>query len=365
MLAVSEALGMALPGSATVPATSGRRLRIARDSGRFAVKACRADLGASLVLTRSAISNALAVDMALGGSTNSVLHLGAIAAEAGVEFDLNLVDGISRRVPQLCRLSPAGDLFMEDLDRVGGLPVVVKQLCDAGLIEGSALTVTGSTMAENVAGAPRPDGEVVRGLDDPWARTGGLRVLYGSLAPGGAVIKAGALAPEAWRQRGVARVFDGEEGAVEAIIAGRVGPGDCLVIRYEGPAGGPGMREMLQATSAITGRGLEGKVFLVTDGRFSGATRGGAVGHVSPEAYAGGPIALVREGDPVSLDVSAARLDLLVSEDELARRRAEWRPIVRDVPRGLLRRYRAMVSDASHFATIDNISPMRPGGDAS
>lgn len=352
MNVLAEALGMALPGSATIPAVSGRRLALARATGRQAVAAWRAGLRASRILTPMAVANALAVDMALGGSTNSILHLGAIAAEAGVPFDLGLVDRVSRRTPHLCRLSPAGDLFMEDLDRVGGLPVVMKELHEGGLLEGEALTVNGATVAQNVRAAPAPDGRVVRPLAEPWASTGGLRVLYGSLAPAGAIIKAAALAPEAWKQQGRARVFDAEEQAVEAILAGRVGPGEAVVIRYEGPAGGPGMREMLQATSVLTGRGLEGKVFLVTDGRFSGASRGGAVGHVSPEAYAGGPIALVRDGDLISLDVGAGRLDLLVSEEELARRRAAWRRPEREVPAGILPRYRALVTDAARCAVL-------------
>lgn len=352
MAAMAEALGMALPGSATVPAVSGRRLALARASGRQAVAAWRADLRPSRIITPAAVANALAVDMALGGSTNSILHLGAIAAEAGVDFSLDLVDRISQRTPHICRLSPAGEVFVEDLDRVGGLPVVMKELYEGQLLDGSALTVSGATVAENVRGARPPDGAVVRPLARPWAATGGLRVLYGTLAPAGAIIKTAALGPNAWRQEGRALVFDGEEEAVEAILGGRVQPGRAVVIRYEGPAGGPGMREMLQATSVLTGRGLEDRVFLVTDGRFSGASRGGAVGHVSPEAYAGGPIALVRDGDLVSLDVAGGRLDLLVPEEELARRRAAWQRPEREVPAGVLRRYRALVADAARCATL-------------
>ncbi|MCR4397356.1 MAG: dihydroxy-acid dehydratase [Firmicutes bacterium] len=353
MSAMAEALGMAPSGSATVPATSSRRAILARHSGRLAVSAWSAGLTASRILTADAFANALAVDMALGGSSNSVLHLGCIAAEAGVRFDLDLVEEIGRRTPQLCRLSPASELFAEDLDRAGGLPVIMKELATGGLLRGDALTILGVTVADAVRGAPSPDGSVIRPLDRPWAETGGLRVLHGNLAPAGALVKTACLAPTSWKQTGRARVFDGEEPAVRAILSGAVAPGDCVVIRYEGPAGGPGMREMLHATSALTGLGLEGRVFLVTDGRFSGATRGGAVGHVSPEAFAGGPIALVRDGDPVSLDVAAGRIDVLIDDDEMGRRRAVWRRPPGEPPRGILGRYRAHVRDASHWAVLE------------
>lgn len=350
MAALVEALGMSLPGSATIPAVSARRLEVARASGRQAVALARADLRPSAILTRGAFANALAVDVALGGSTNSVLHLTALAAEAGVPFGLGLVEEVSGRTPQLCRLSPAGEHFVEDLDRAGGLPVVMKELLKGDLLEGSALTVTGTTLARNLEAVGGPDGTVIRPLSEAYAPTGGLRVLHGNLAPAGAIIKAAALDPSAWRQGGRARVFDGEEEAVAAILSGRIRPGEAVVIRYEGPAGGPGMREMLAATAALTGLGLEGEVFLITDGRFSGATRGGAVGHVSPEAYAGGPLALVEEGDLITLDVAAGRLDLRVSEEELARRRQKWQRPARPVPPGILERYRRLARDASQGA---------------
>ena len=352
MCVAAEALGMALPGSAAVPATSSRRLALARASGRQAVALCRGEIRPARILNAAAFENALAVDMALVGSTNSVLHLSAIAAEAGVPFDLALVDEVSGRTPQLCRLRPAGDHFMEDLDRVGGVPVLMKELLEAGLLHGEALTVSGMSVQDNIRGAGAPDGEVIRPLARPYAATGGIRILRGTLAPDGAIVKAGALDPAAWVQTGRARVFDGEEAALQAILRSEIRPGDAVVIRYEGPAGGPGMREMLAATSALTGMGLEGKVFLVTDGRFSGASRGGAIGHVSPEAYAGGPIALVADGDRIRLDVGAGRLDLEVEPAELARRRQQWRAPRQELPAGILTRYRALVKDASRGAVL-------------
>lgn len=327
MNCLCEALGLALPGNGTVPAVYSRRIQLAKQAGQRVMDVLAANLRPSDILTDTAFCNALAVDMALGCSTNSALHLAAIAYEAGIALPLELINQVSERVPNLCRLAPAGEHHMQDLDEAGGVSAVIAQLLSAGLFDGRALTVAGDSMAAVVgaAGATPHNNAVIRPVDDPYSATGGLAVLYGNLAPEGAVVKRSAVAPEMMRHSGRARVFDGEDAAIAAIFANSIQPGDVVVIRYEGPAGGPGMREMLGPTSAISGRGLDASVALITDGRFSGATRGAAIGHVSPEAASGGTIALVREGDSISFDIDAYSLSLDVSDAELQRRRQSWR----------------------------------------
>ncbi|MDQ1641725.1 MAG: dihydroxy-acid dehydratase, partial [Actinomycetota bacterium] len=324
MASAAEALGMSLPGSAAPPAPDRRRDGFAQRSGEAVVGLIREGITARQILTKPAFDNAIAVVMALGGSTNAVLHLLAIAREAEVDLSLHDFSRIGARVPHLADVKPFGRHVMTDIDRIGGVPVVMKVLLDAGLLDGNALTVTGRTMAENLAelNAPAPDGTVIRALSDPIHSTGGITVLHGSLAPDGAVVKTAGFDDAVFE--GTARVFDREQGAMQALENGTLQAGDVVVIRYEGPKGGPGMREMLAVTGAIKGAGLGKEVLLLTDGRFSGGTTGLCVGHVAPEAVDGGPIALVRDGDPIRLDVDAATLDLLVDDEELARRRAEW-----------------------------------------
>jgi len=351
MASAAEALGMALPGSSSAPATDDRRQMIAADSGRAAVDLLAAGITARAVLTREAFENSIAVVMALGGSTNAVLHLLAIASEAGVALDLDDFDRIGSRVPHLADLKPFGRYVMLDIDRIGGVPVVMKALLDAGHLHGDALTVTGRTVAENLAEiAPRdPDGVVVHTLDKPIARTGGLAVLRGSLAPDGAVVKTAGM--EELRIEGTARVFDGEAACMATVTAGQIVAGDIVVIRYEGPKGGPGMREMLAVTAAIKGAGLGRDVVLLTDGRFSGATFGLCVGHVAPEASDGGPIALVADGDRIVLDVPARRLDLLVEPAVLADRALAWQPPPPLYTSGVLAKYAKLVGSAATGAT--------------
>ncbi|MEV1295095.1 dihydroxy-acid dehydratase [Pseudonocardia sp. NPDC049635] len=350
MAAAAEALGMALPGSASPPAVDRRRDGVARASGEAAVGMIEKGITARDVLTREAFENAIAVVMAFGGSTNAVLHLLAIAREAEVDLDLDDFNTVGDRVPHLADVKPFGQHLMYAVDRVGGIPVVMKALLDAGLIHGDALTVTGRTVAENLADLDPPglDGSVIHDLADPIHPTGGITVLRGSLAPGGAVVKSAGF--DATTFTGTVRVFDGEQGALDAVDAGEIGPGTIVLIRYEGPRGGPGMREMLAVTGRIKGAGLGKDVLLVTDGRFSGATTGLCVGHVAPEAADGGPIALVRDGDRLTLDMGARTLDVDVDAAELDRRRAGWVAPEPTNRRGVLGKYAKLVSSAADGA---------------
>ncbi len=348
MSACAEALGMALPGSATPPAVTAERAALARATGEVAVGALALGLRPRDIMTRPAFLNAAAVVMATAGSTNAVLHLLAIAAEAQVELTLDDFDAISRRTPHIASMRPVGRFVMSELDQIGGLPVVLHELLEAGLIDGDAITVNGKTIAENVASAAAPDGQVVRPVSDPIGREGGLGVLRGSLAPNGAVVKVPGL--ETLRFEGPARVFEREEDCFAAITTGQVAKGDVVVIRYEGPKGGPGMREMLAVTAAIKGAGLGKDVVLVTDGRFSGATFGACIAHTAPEAFDGGPIALVADGDHIVLDVPERRLDLLVDDAELDRRRAGWKRPAPNYSSGALAKYASLVSGADRGA---------------
>ena len=350
MASAAEALGMALPGSASPPAVDRRRDGIARASGEAVVGMIEKGITARQILTREAFENAIAVVMAFGGSTNAVLHLLAIAWEAGVPLELDDFNRIGDRVPHLADVKPFGAHVMSTVDQVGGVPVVMRALLDAGLLHGDALTVTGATMAENLAAIDPPDldGTIIRTLDKPIHPTGGITILRGSLAPEGAVVKSAGF--DSARFEGTARVFDGEQGAMAAVEDGTLKPGDVVVIRYEGPRGGPGMREMLAVTGAIKGAGLGKDVLLLTDGRFSGATTGLCVGHVAPEATDGGPIALVHDGDPIVLDMQRRTLDLEVDEAELTRRRAEWKPPEPTLRTGVLGKYARLVGSAAQGA---------------
>jgi dihydroxy-acid dehydratase len=353
MASAAEALGMSLPGSAAPPATDRRRDGYARRSGAAVVELLRQGITARQILTREAFENAIAVVMAFGGSTNAVLHLLAIAHEADVELSLDDFTKIGQKVPHLADVKPFGRHVMTDVDRVGGVPVVMKALLDAGLMHGDALTVTGRTLAENLAELmpPEIDGTVVRSLQQPIHRTGGITILHGSLAPDGAVVKSAGFDEDVFE--GTARVFDRERAAMDALEDGTISAGDVVVIRYEGPKGGPGMREMLAITGAIKGAGLGKDVLLLTDGRFSGGTTGLCVGHVAPEAVDAGPIAFVRDGDRIRLDVAHGKLDVLVDDAELAARREGWAPVPHAYTRGVLAKYVRLVGSASKGAVCD------------
>ncbi|MGL4172557.1 MAG: dihydroxy-acid dehydratase [Actinomycetota bacterium] len=353
MASAAEALGMSLPGSAAPPATDRRRDGYARRSGQAVVRMLERGITARQIMTKEAFENAIAVVMALGGSTNAVLHLLAIAHEARVELSLDDFTRIGSRVPHLADVKPFGRHVMTDVDRIGGIPVVMRALLDAGLLHGDVLTVTGRTLAENLAdiAPPDPDGTVVRAMSEPIHRTGGITILRGSLAPDGAVVKSAGFDTDVFS--GTARVFDGERAAMDAVEQGVLKPNDVVVIRYEGPKGGPGMREMLAVTGAIKGAGLGKDVLLLTDGRFSGGTTGLCVGHVAPEAVDGGPIAFVRDGDPIRLDVAAGRLDVEIGADEFAARRAGWSPPPPRHERGVLAKYARLVGSAAHGAVCD------------
>lgn len=344
MNCMMEVLGLGLPGNGTIPAVHAGRIRLAKDAGRAVMNLVEKNIRPRDILTIEAFKNAVAVDLALGGSTNTSLHLPAIAWAAGLELPLEIFNEVGAKVPHLCSMSPGGAHHIEDLWRAGGVQALMEQLLEAGLINGETITVTGATTAENVAGAKVVDAEVIRPIDNPHHKEGGLAFMKGTLAPLGAIVKQAAVAPEMLVHRGPARVFDCEEEASAAIMANKINDGDVVVIRYEGPKGGPGMREMLAPTSAIMGQGKGGTVALITDGRFSGATRGAAIGHVSPEAAVGGPIGLVEEGDEISINIPEKRLDLLVSDEVLEERRKKFVPHVQEVDSPFLNRYRAFAT---------------------
>ncbi len=348
MNCLGEALGVALPGNGTIPAVSAGRIRLAKTAGMKVMDLLRDNIRPRDIVTRNSIANAVAVDMALGCSTNTVLHLPAVFAEANLDIGLELFDEVSRKSPNLCKLSPAGKHFMVDLDNAGGIPAVMAELDKLGLIDGDCMTVTGHTVAQNLKDldARILDEDVIHPHEKAWSKEGGIAILRGSLAPLGAVVKQSAVAPEMMRRQVVARVFDSEQDAMDAILGGRIKANDAVVIRYEGPKGGPGMREMLSATAAITGMGLGRDVALLTDGRFSGGTNGAAIGHISPEAADGGIIALVQDGDIISIDIPGRKLDLMVDEAELARRREKLDIISKECPYPVLRRYARQVGSA-------------------
>ncbi|MCX7669153.1 MAG: dihydroxy-acid dehydratase [Anaerolineae bacterium] len=352
MNCLCEALGMALPGNGTILAVDPRRAELARAAGRQIMQLIEMDLRPRDIVTAQAIDNAFALDMAMGGSTNTVLHTLALAHEAGVDYPLARLNEVAARVPNICKVSPSSSYHIEDVDRAGGVSAILWELSKRpGILHTDAITVTGKTLLENVQGAESRDRACIRPLDDPYSAHGGLAVLFGNLAPEGAVVKTAGVLPEMLRHRGPAVVFDSHDEANAGILSGKVKPGDVVVIRYEGPKGGPGMQEMLAPTSNIMGMGLGGSVALITDGRFSGGTRGACVGHVSPEAAAGGPIGLVRDGDMITLDIPARRLDVAVSDEEFARRRATWQPVRRELT-GWLKRYAAMVTSGSRGAVL-------------
>ncbi|MBE5909189.1 MAG: dihydroxy-acid dehydratase [Lachnospiraceae bacterium] len=353
MNCLTEALGMGLRGNGTIPAVYSERLRLAKQAGYAVMDMYRKNIRPRDIMTKEAILNALTVDMALGCSTNSMLHLPAIAHEVGFDFDISFANPISEKTPNLCHLAPAGPTYMEDLNEAGGVYAVMKELADAGLLNLDCMTVTGKTIGENIKNAVNRNPEVIRPLDNPYSKTGGLAVLKGNLAPDGSVVKRSAVVEEMMVHEGPARVFDCEEDAIAAIKGGKIVAGDVVVIRYEGPKGGPGMREMLNPTSAIAGMGLGSSVALITDGRFSGASRGASIGHVSPEAAVGGPIALVEEGDIIAIDIPNMTLDLKVSDEELAKRRAAWTPRQPKVTTGYLARYASMVTSGNRGAILE------------
>ncbi len=353
MNCLTEVLGMGLKGNGTIPAVHSARIQLAKHAGMQVMELVRKNIRPRDIMTAAAIKNAITADMALGCSTNSMLHLPAIANECGVEFDLEEVNRISERTPNLCHLAPAGPTYMEDLNEAGGVYAVLREIDKLGLLDTSVMTCTGKTMAENIANAKNRDENVIRTVDNPYSKTGGIAVLKGNLAPDGCVVKRSAVAPEMLVHEGPAKVFESEEETIAAIWAGKIQKGDVVVIRYEGPSGGPGMREMLSPTSAIAGMGLDKDVALITDGRFSGATRGASIGHISPEAVSGGPIAYVKDGDIISINIPEYKIELKVSDEELAKRRAEM-PIKRKTEiTGYLKRYASMVSSADKGAIIN------------
>ena len=352
MNCLTEALGMGLRGNGTIPAVYSERIRLAKHAGMAVMDMYNKGITARQIMTKEAVLNALTVDMALGCSTNSMLHLPAIAHEIGFDFDIEFANPISEKTPNLCHLAPAGPTYMEDLNEAGGVWAVMKELADIGLLNTDCMTVTGKTVGENIKSAINRNPEVIRPVDNPYTKTGGLAVLKGNLAPDGSVVKRSAVVPEMLVHEGPARVFDSEEDAIAAIKGGKIVEGDVVVIRYEGPKGGPGMREMLNPTSAIAGMGLGSSVALITDGRFSGASRGASIGHVSPEAAVGGPIALVEEGDIISIDIPNYKMTLKVSDEELEARRAKWQPREPKVTTGYLRRYAAQVTSGNRGAIL-------------
>ena len=353
MNCLTEVLGLGLPGNGTIPAVYAERVRLAKTAGMQVMKLLADDVRPRDIITPAAFENALTTDMALGCSTNSALHLLAIAHEADITLDLHMINAISEKTPNLCHLAPAGHHHMQDLLEAGGISAVLKELLDAGMIHGDCKTVTGKTVAENVARAENRNPEVIRPLDNPYTKTGGLAVLFGNLAPNGAIVKRSAVKPEMLVNTGTAKCFDSEEEAIAAIYAGKIVPGDIVVIRYEGPAGGPGMREMLSPTSAIVGMKLDTTVALLTDGRFSGASCGAAIGHISPEAAAGGPIADIKDGDKIAIDIPNYSLKLLVSDEEMEERKKTMK--IREPKKltGYLKRYAKNVSSADKGAIVE------------
>ncbi len=353
MNCLAEVLGLGLPGNGTIPAVSSQRTRIAKAAGYAIMNLVEKDIKPRDIVQAKSIENALATDMALGCSSNSVLHLLAIANEAHVELDLNLINEVSQRTPNLCKLSPAGPDHMEDLHSAGGVQAVMKELAKKNLIHTDLITATGKTVGENIAGFNNTNHKIIKDIDSPNSANGGIAILFGNIARKGAVVKRSAVAAEMMEHTGNARVFNSEEETINAIFAGEIKAGDVVVILYEGPKGGPGMREMLSPTSALAGMGLDKSVALITDGRFSGATRGAAIGHVSPEAFEGGEIGLVRDGDKIQIDINKGTLNLLVSDEELAQRKANFVPHTRPVT-GWLKRYRKLVSSAGEGAILDS-----------
>ncbi len=353
MNCLTEVLGMGLGGNGTIPAVYSARIRLAKQAGMKVMELLEKNIRPRDIMTEKAILNALTVDMALGCSTNSMLHLPAIAHEIGMDFEIDFANGISEKTPNLCHLAPAGPTYMEDLNEAGGVYAVMAELNKKNLLHTDCMTVTGKTVGENIKDAVNKDPEVIRPIDNPYTQTGGLAVLKGNLAPDGSVVKRSAVVEEMLVHEGPARVFECEEDAIDAIKGGRIAAGDVVVIRYEGPKGGPGMREMLNPTSAIAGMGLGSSVALITDGRFSGASRGASIGHVSPEAAVGGPIALVEEGDIIKIDIPNLKLELDVSDEELAKRREAWKPREPRVTTGYLARYAAMVTSGNRGAILE------------
>ena len=353
MNCLTEVLGMGLRGNGTIPAAYSARLKLAKQAGMQIMELLKKNIRPRDIMTEDAFKNAIAADMALGCSTNSMLHLPAIAHECGIDLDLELVNEISEKTPNICHLAPAGHAYMEDLNEAGGVYAVLGELAKKNLINTDCLTCTGKTVAENIAGVANKDTNISRPIDDPYMPNGGIAVLRGNLAPDTCVVKRSAVAPEMLSHEGPARVFDSEDEAIEAIRGGKIVPGDVVVIRYEGPKGGPGMREMLNPTSAIQGMGLGSTVALITDGRFSGATRGAAIGHVSPEAALGGNIALVEEGDIIAIDINAHSIELKVSDEVLAERRKNWTPREPKIKTGYLARYASLVTSANRGAVLE------------
>ncbi|WP_418453291.1 dihydroxy-acid dehydratase [Candidatus Ventrimonas sp.] len=351
MNCLTEVLGMGLKGNGTIPAVYSERLVLAKHAGMAVMDMLKKNIRPRDIMTEAAFRNALTMDMALGCSTNSMLHLPAIAHEAGVELNVDIANEISAKTPNLCHLAPAGHTYMEDLNEAGGIYAVMNEISKLGLLNLDCMTVTGRTVGENIKDCVNKNPEVIRTIDNPYSKTGGIAVLRGNLAPDSCVVKRSAVAPEMLVHEGPARVFDSEDDAIAAIKGGKIVAGDVVVIRYEGPKGGPGMREMLNPTSAIVGMGLGSTVALITDGRFSGASRGASIGHVSPEAAAGGPIGLVEEGDIIAIDINANTINMKVSDEELARRRANWTPKTKEVS-GYLKRYAALVTSADKGAIL-------------
>ncbi len=353
MNCLTEAIGMGLRGNGTIPAVYSARIRLAKKAGYQIMELIEKNIRPRDILTKEAFENALAMDMALGCSTNTMLHIPAIAHEAGIEINMEMANKISDRTPNLCHLAPAGPTYMEDLNEAGGIYAVMSELAKKNLLHLDLITCTGKTVGENIAGVHNLDPEVIRPIENPYMPNGGIAVLKGNLAPDTGIVKRSAVVPEMMVHEGPARVFDCEEDAIAAILGGKIVEGDVVVIRYEGPKGGPGMREMLNPTSAIAGMGLGSSVALITDGRFSGASRGASIGHVSPEAAVGGPIALVKEGDIISIDINNNKLDMKVSDEELAKRKAEWKPRDPKVTTGYLSRYEKMVTSGNRGAILE------------